>query len=113
MPSYWTCVRFLEQRQRRIQLRLRLVPRTPVGQQPAQLLVADRLVELVLDLPAQLDPAAQVGLGGPQRTDGLVATLARFPRPMARFFLSPLLLVDVVAACSNNGTARRGWPLRL
>jgi hypothetical protein len=55
--------------QRRRQLRFRLDPRAAVGQQPAQLLVAGRLIEFCLFLATQCDAAAQVRPGGPQRAD--------------------------------------------
>ena len=59
----------LEHLQRRRQFRFRLGICAAVGQQPTQFLVPNRLPELVLDLPAQRDVAAQVGLGSPQRAD--------------------------------------------
>ena len=90
---------------------LRLRPRAPVGQQPAQLLVADRLPVLIPDLPAEGDAAAQVGLGRSQRTDG---DLLDGQVPQADGDVRPfaLLLRQISVRASNSDTARAGWPLR-
>ena len=53
-----------------VELRFRLGIRAAVGQQPAQFLVAYRLAEPLLQLPAQRNASAQVVLGGVQRADG-------------------------------------------
>ena len=60
-------VSFLKHRQRGCQFVAGLVPYPTVGEQPPQLLMSNRLVERILDLPAQGDAAAQVGLRRQQR----------------------------------------------
>ena len=86
-----------------VEFRFRLGIHAAVGQQPAQFLTPDRLVELVLDLPAQRDAAARSALAARRAPMG-TARDATSPKPMARLFLLPCSR-DAFCAQIRHGAA--------